>query len=377
MILHIATDEKFIDAAFRVFEKVKPGENKLIIVTSEDELNFVKKSPFEGRTINELRSKEFTEYLQEFSAIILHSLSFFNINFPINVKVLWIGFGFDYYDLIYSKRSSLLMPKTIELNRSLNRKSSLKKLVKLIPFSKKLYALIRGNRSKLKVINEIHFFAPVLKSEYESVANVVNSLRPDFIDWNYGTLEDDHIKGFEDKRVFGNNILIGNSASYENNHLEAFDLLRECNIKGRDLVCPLSYGDSKYQNKVCRAASHIFGERFNALTRFMPIDEYIKILSSCSVVIMNHIRQQALGNIITMLYLGSTVFLRDENPIYKFLISEGVKIFSIQDLEINCDLIDYQICDEELKVNRNILNKHWSREVIEEKTRLLINEIQM
>ena len=107
----------------------------------------------------------------------------------------------------------------------------------------------------------------------------------------------------------------------------------------------------------------------------MTIDEYINTLSSCSVVIMNHIRQQGLGNIIIMLYLGARVFLRKENPIYGFFKNEGAKIFSIEDLELNRELISEKITEEELIINRNILRKHWSRDVIQQKTKLLIDKI--
>ena len=375
MILHIAADEKFIDTGFRIFEEVNPGQNRLIIITSEDAVRFVKNSPFEKRTRNELSTQDFSEYLEGFSTIVFHSLAFWNINLPASVKVLWIGFGFDYYDLICKNPNRLLLPKTTELRHFLNKDGKVKILLKKIPLIQTINRLKRGYRSKLKLINKIDFFAPVLNDEYDLVANAVPRFRPNFVDWNYGTLEDDLLKGFEDRKVIGNNILIGNSATYENNHLEAFDLLSVLDIKDRSLICPLSYGLPVYKDEVSRIGDDLFGNKFNALTNFMTIDEYINTLSSCSVVIMNHIRQQGLGNIIIMLYLGAKVFLRKENPIYGFFKNEGAKIFSIEDLELNRELISEKITEEELIINRNILRKHWSRDVIQQKTKLFIDKI--
>ena len=43
----------------------------------------------------------------------------------------------------------------------------------------------------------------------------------------------------------GNNILIGNSRSYANNHLEIFSILSKFNIANRKVIVPLSYGNMK------------------------------------------------------------------------------------------------------------------------------------
>lgn len=378
MILHIASDEKFIDSGFRVFEEVSPNENKLIIVTSENKVNFVKKSPFNTFTPNELQAKEFTRYLEGVTAVVFHSLSFLNVRVPPHVKTLWIGFGFDYYDLIYKNPNALFLPSTQKLKESLiqeYRVNKVKAAFKKIPFLHSLNKRLKGHITKLEFINQIDYFAPVLNSEYDLVVNSISNFNPEFIDWNYGTLEDDLLKGFEEKTVTGSNILVGNSATYANNHLEAFDLLGLLDTTNKDIICPLSYGVDAYRDEICSVGNKLFNSQFNALTGFMPIDEYINILSSCSIVIMNHIRQQALGNIIIMLYLGAKVFLRKENPVYIFFKNEGAKIYSIEALEKNSELINDKITEEDIALNKSILRKYWSRNVIQEKTKVLINKI--
>jgi dTDP-N-acetylfucosamine:lipid II N-acetylfucosaminyltransferase len=45
--------------------------------------------------------------------------------------------------------------------------------------------------------------------------------------WNYGSLEESLVKNFIGGRVSGNSILLGNSASFTNNHIEAFELIKK------------------------------------------------------------------------------------------------------------------------------------------------------
>ena len=59
---------------------------------------------------------------------------------------------------------------------------------------------------------------------------------------------------------------------------------------------------------------------------------------------------------------------------YVFFKKEGVKIFSIDELEKNTSLINEVISPEDLILNRSVLIKHWSRDVVQIKTRKLIKQ---
>jgi dTDP-N-acetylfucosamine:lipid II N-acetylfucosaminyltransferase len=375
VILHIAPDEKFIDIGFRVFEEVAPEQNKLLIISNQEKINFVKKSEYITCSTKEVRTKKIVEFINGFNAIIFHSMFDFNVQLPVNAKVLWIGWGFDYYDLIYKHERCLFLPKTLFYKKSLESfKSKFERLIKTNHVLNTIKSKLRKQITKKQLINTISYFAPVLLNEYELILNK----HPDFditlVDWNYGTLEDDLARGFEGKKITGSNILLGNSATYTNNHLDVFDLIKglslECNI-----ICPLSYGDDKYKLEVCKQGNKYFQHKFIALTGFMNIDEYVNVISSCSVVIMNHLRQQGLGNIVIMLYLGAKVFLRAENPIYIFFAQKGVVIYSIEELENNHSLIEQPLNEEGININRQILNKIWSRNAIHEKTLNIISAL--
>lgn len=90
---------------------------------------------------------------------------------------------------------------------------------------------------------------------------------------------------------------------------------------------------------------------------------------------MNHIRQQALGNIVIMLYLGARVFVREENPIYKFVRSMGGCIDSVQDLEKSPAMLKIPLNIEEKRANRLFVENNWSRVVSDKKTQILIEKL--
>jgi hypothetical protein len=129
----------------------------------------------------------------------------------------------------------------------------------------------------------------------------------------------------------GADVLVGNSATASNNHLEAFELLRGRVPHGR-VIAPLSYGDAGYGREVAAAGARLFGERFDALTQWMPLDAYNQRIGRCGFVLMNHRRQQAVGNIGAALYKGATLYLRSENPLWAFYRDLGIHVRSVDEL---------------------------------------------
>ncbi|MET4161017.1 dTDP-N-acetylfucosamine:lipid II N-acetylfucosaminyltransferase [Marinobacterium sp. MBR-111] len=128
------------------------------------------------------------------------------------------------------------------------------------------------------------------------------------------------------------NILIGNSADPNNNHIEAFEMLLPFKEEGVKIYLPLSYGDKKYAQKVIKMGYDWFGDKFKPLTEFMPFDEYLSLLCSIDIAIFNHRRQQAMGNTITLLGLGKTVYIRPEVSQWKFFMDKEIIVGDITKL---------------------------------------------
>src|SRR5690554_2447419 len=197
---------------------------------------------------------------------------------------------------------------------------------------------------------------------------------PEFASWNYGTMEDNLIKGFEGEVVTGNAILVGNSATYTGNHAEAFDLLHKLGENDREVVAPLSYGDPQLAKELTSLGQEYFSGNFEPLMDFMPVQDYVDIIKNCGYVIMNHVRQQAVGNIVIMLYLGARVFVRRENPVYNFFTKSGVMLSTIQELEVNSELLHQPLTQSERDINRAIVSEYWSRERAYERTKELVEK---
>ena len=78
----------------------------------------------------------------------------------------------------------------------------------------------------------------------------------------------------------------------------------------------------------------------------MNTHEYQEFLKSIDIAIFNHERQQAFGNIITLLGYGKKVFLNPKSTLVDVFKEFGIKTFLVSD--INIDLIN------EDTANRNI-----------------------
>lgn len=128
-------------------------------------------------------------------------------------------------------------------------------------------------------------------------------------------------------------ILLGNSATDENQHIQMLETLSNLkNEKNIRIICPLSYGNETYRDIVIKKGKEIFGERFVPVVDYMDIEEYIKLLSTCDVGIFNNNRQQALGNIWILLRMGKKIYIRSDNSMWQHFENLGFKFFDATDI---------------------------------------------
>ncbi|EKO3599090.1 TDP-N-acetylfucosamine:lipid II N-acetylfucosaminyltransferase [Vibrio metschnikovii] len=363
--VHIIDDEKFSGMAIKSFDAAFPGFNKYVSFSKTKRKIEKEKLTIYPRYF--VFFKPLVRHILDADVVIFHSMNEKNLLLLRSVsnttRVIWIGWGFDYYDLI---NVNLLKPKTLQIfndNKSKNKKNVKGWIINTI------LGFIKKN--KRKIIDRVNVFSPVLYEDFVLIKKFNPDFNAKYVSWNYGTLEDDHIIGFEDKIVNGDNILIGNSATYESNHADIFNEINNYHIKGRKIIVPLSYGDEDYKNEVLSIGSSIFNEDFMPLIDYLSMDDYIKKLQSCSIVIMNHIRQQALGNIVIALYLGAKVFLDSDNPIYAFFSKHGAYVYPLEQLK---NEVDVKLTVEQMEKNREVLRFYWGRSAIYKKTKNIIQE---
>lgn len=125
-------------------------------------------------------------------------------------------------------------------------------------------------------------------------------------------------------------LIIGNSGSPTNNHLDAIAFLEQHKIEA-DLFLPVSYGDKRYINFLKRKATFKYGS-ISFMDRYMPFEEYLQFLSTADGLLMNTLRPQGYGNILMMMYLGKPVFFNAKNISLPDLTAAKIKWFSMEQI---------------------------------------------
>ncbi len=150
-------------------------------------------------------------------------------------------------------------------------------------------------------------------------------------------------------------IQVGNSADPGNPHFEIFHWLAKYDVKDVKVFAPLSYGDPEYRVTVIARGKELFGDNFFPLTTYSSHTEYNEHLASMDVLICNHQRQQAFGNISISLYLGIKVFLRNTITPWPYLSEKcGCRLFDTQTIP-QLSFAELLSMDE---ANRQLNRKH-------------------
>ncbi|WKD22018.1 TDP-N-acetylfucosamine:lipid II N-acetylfucosaminyltransferase [Pseudoalteromonas sp. KG3] len=340
-ILHVCTDQKFIDFAITNFNTIDNVQNDFFVI-AKNELKYVKNENVTVESRWSFLVKLLLGKFKNHDAVIFHSLGnqfkLFIKFLPKKLKICWIGFGFDYYD--YSK-----------LIKGYAEKKGVKYVIEK-------YIL---NSS----YQRINYFCPVLESEFEEASTRLR-LNAQYLDWNYGS-SDKIVDKLKNDYVDGDSILLGNSASETNNHLEIIDELVKLN-ETREIIVPLSYGNSNYAEMII-AKLKSTSLNYTVLRDFLTQEEYFSILKRCAFVIMNHKRQQAAGNILIMLSLGAKVILDKENPLHSYFKQFGFKIFEKTELKSN---LFSALLEKDMTINKKLSVENFNPDVSKGKTERLV-----
>ena len=187
---------------------------------------------------------------------------------------------------------------------------------------------------KKQVIKKIRHFVTYLKGEFELVKKWYGAKGTYHESFMYPSnlYKEYQIKTKEDGGII--NIQVGNSADSTNNHIEIFENLRKFKDENIKIYAPLSYSDQDHAKDVIAKGKEMFGDKFVALTDFMSFEKYLEFLADIDIAIFAHKRQQAMGNIITLLGLGKKVYIRSEITTWQFFKDINVSVFDFDNLEL-------------------------------------------
>jgi dTDP-N-acetylfucosamine:lipid II N-acetylfucosaminyltransferase len=366
LIVHIATDEKFIDTAHSIYEKAFPGMNYFLILQEQGnkDIKYLKKKDtyFFVKTNENFITKveQFCEYskvivfhgMNYYQALIVHKL------FKNSKKYVWSVFGGEIYNNNLIIKNESVGPKTYR-QFVFNYKKWIKNILRPAH-----YLLFKGKENPNSIVKKsfrkMDYTAILFQEEvnnYVKLGIINHTIKQ--LNFTYYPL--DLVIKKNDDFVKGNNILLGNSASYTNNHLEMFDILKNFELSNYQLITVLSYGNNEYAKNIINLGNEIFGYKFKPLTEFLPQEEYQKILKECGIVIMNHHRQQAVGNVMNAIYLGAKVYLSEKNTLFHYLKRIGCHIFSVEhDLIVENKEVFNLLTIEQMNHNRATVSSELS-----------------
>ena len=383
-IIHIASDEKFINSAYSQFEEIYPGENLFYLLVKETSapLKYVEKKERMVVVTNDMATlKKLPAKFSGADLICFHGLSYYSSivlnRTPLEHKVLWILWGMEVHNnpLLFPQRRNI----GEETYRAYVKKSYLEKLKYLVKnrFRGILYRIrnqtASPNAEVVKAIQRANYCGIMYKEEFEFVQREVNP-NIKHIKFCYYPIE--KMLGNPEHYVNNNHILLGNSGSVTNNHLEAFALLKRFDLTGIKVYTPLSYGDKNYIAKTVMAGETSLKGHFLPLVHFMPLHDYNNYIRQCGIVIMNHHRQQAVGNVLVMLWMGAKIYLNESNTLYLFLKRIGAHVFSIsQDLNNNNPKALHLLTQEQQLQNRRLLKHYVGQDVILKELKIQLDQI--
>lgn len=202
-----------------------------------------------------------------------------------------------------------------------------------------------------KIIVQVHGDYKYAVHVYETSAKEVQAF------YAYNLPDDKAVKQAESSKE---QVLVGHSASERVRHCETFKKLSDLGYSG-EVISVLSYGGSpEYVEKVVQCGKRLFGKRFHPILNWFSYEEYINMLSQIRAAIFPANRQNGIGNIMYLVYLGKKVFVAPENGILGYLKEEGVRIFELNDMT-SCSILE-PLTKEEIERNRSIVEQQCSDE---------------
>lgn len=359
--------KKYVHLMIRSF--VRKALRNLIDDDPNHTIIIVEKNKLFDESDTPVSTDEFKEIINSAEVVFAHFLNRdiakLVLNHKKEIPFVWFSWGADIYDLGRFNHDFLL-----QKTRKLYYRYSLTTLTGFKSFIKRklgaISDLIPPNNSVLKAAHLADFVVPIVKSDFERLKTKY-PIKAELFELNYlNSLFVDPPDA--DIPYTRNNILVGNSASFTNNHIEVIDKLTQFDLRNSKVIMPLSYGNKKYAEYVTNYSKNALPNNIEILTERYPFSEYLKFYTGSKSVIMNHQRQQAVGNIIFALMFETSLFLNPVANHYKDFKERGFHILDINDFHP-----DLELTTDQKKENKYLLNKWFGKDILRSKFKTLLN----
>lgn len=303
--------------------------------------------------------------------LFLHSFhpSFYNIvaNFKkekLGCEIIWLPWGYDIYTLPKFSLQNYA-PQTYHFYKTQYRIKFCLQLIKSLiplPFFKFLIPLssIAKSDAAFKKVDSICTY--ILEDYNTFIKHYSYDIQ--FLYSPFLSL-DQYVVGFNkeqwSRKTFNRDIIIGNSLSLESNYLDVIDYLEQYKCHFSELYFMTSYGNNQiYFDEITKRTKLKIGFNVQFQTNFIHPKKYVNFLEKFNTAIFFHYRQQGMGNIIIMLFLGYRIYLSEKNSVFNFFRRKGLNVFSLES--------DFKtfgtspMSDENIKSNKEAVEKIFSKE---------------
>ncbi|QJB33019.1 TDP-N-acetylfucosamine:lipid II N-acetylfucosaminyltransferase [Chitinophaga oryzae] len=349
MNYHLMIDDKFIDDFIKDAEQVAPGNNIFIIDAVKEQAKHVKSDRVHFAPHYTPAFRELVKNISSKDKVFIHWASESAIRFALtldkNIPLGLFFWGGDVVEIpvsrfkhtIYGPLSLPYFEKHEEHDPVQWNLLKPKKLYR--SFAKRYIHYKREQReiahTRALFFERLNYFLNWNLLDHDWIKqHYTTRVAYKYFFYNFNPKPDDtaQVQGSGEKRPY-TTILLGNSDTITNNHLEALRALSVFKNDPVKLVIPLSYRDGAYADFVEQQAIAIFGkEKVRALRGFLPRDEYYKQLDEVDVAVMYHYRPQAAGNTLALLYRGKKVFVHHNSTTFGLLKNNHATVFDSADI---------------------------------------------
>ncbi|MCK4662714.1 MAG: hypothetical protein KAT68_07610 [Bacteroidales bacterium] len=380
-VIHIHTDYKFINNSN--FFNGKYFENRIVIIERDKPYSgpFRENATFLKNTKHDI--DQIIKICKDADLVVFYELELIKekiaLRLPKYVKIAWRFFGYELYgkqrDIVLSKKTK----QALRINYSKNPFKIFKVFFRKIKTYFSLF-IFSGSPNILfyRASLRVNFFLALSFEEYNYLSSYYKL--PVFIKlpfknkiYNENVLHTNLTLKRKEKFPI---IIVGNSRSEYNNHLDIIDLIdKNRNKEKYNFTLLLNYGSEKKYTSIVRQ-NIIRKKYFKTIEDFMSIEDFKLLYKKTSALVINSYRQMAGANVLEGFQNGVKIYLNEKNVMLQWFKNEGFYIFTIEDFEDDLKNDNIFLTQEEAQYNihqyRNLSKKY----TVDEFQQILYNKIK-
>lgn len=372
-ILHLINDHQVIERTLGVYENLFPNQNVVLLFNKTTQIkHLVRYATCTLVTTNNLKRVAKAYDFSGITYIIAHFMTMDKIDFikyvPRNIHVCWEVYGYDLYNQFLEPNGyKITYTNPTPYLKYAFAQNYLRPLFKVALIIKGYKYQFNWQKKKQfrYICNRIDSIQYCCRYDAQYIEDFAHRHIPSYEVFNYslsevlGDLKDSSFS-------MGRHILVGNSASFSNNHLYVLKQLKRIGLStDTHLIMPLSYGGTtKYADDVEKKYCEEFSDRVKTLRQYIPLHEYNKMFLEINSCIMSAWRQESIGTIIMCLYMGVKVFMSNKSPLYKWLVECGFKLYELE--SATHEMLETPLDSDIREDNRNLVLERYNEDKVAE-----------